>query len=434
MRECQTCWLGLGSLSREDRGAHGTRGLQPLSLMGPSHHMANGYRIGFDLCGTDAGKSGISTEIRNFLAQFVQQAPQHEYHLVGLDEDREAYVQGVYEETPNVHFHEVPGKYGSPSKNIYWHMRHLPKLAQSLQLDAFYITAGNRRGARLPGIPVIASIPDLWNKTMKGKFGFARQFYLDRVLPRYIKQAEGLTAISAYTRDDMVDHYGIPAEDIVVTPLGCDRSIFKPAPLEEAQAFLAQHPKGIPTPFIAYAARIEHPAKNHIDLVRAFEILKREHDIPHALLCPGKPWPGSEPLYEVIDQSPYKDAMHFPGLVKADYIAAMFQAADVAVSPSLYEGFGLPVIEAMACGAPMVVSNIKIFDEVAGDAALKFEPGKPEQLAEQMWKLLSDATVREDYRKRGLENAAKFTWERSGRLTLDVIEREIQKQRDRKAH
>lgn len=385
------------------------------------------YRIGFDLCGTDAGKSGLSSEIRNFLAQFVAQAPHHKFHLVGLQEDFDAYVAGLYEDTPNVHFHEVPDKYASPSKNIYWHLRHLPKFAQSLKLDAFYITAGNRRGTRIPGIPVIASIPDLWNKTLKGKFGFARQFYLDHVLPRYIKKAEGLTAISEYTRDDMVEYYGIPKDEITVTPLGCDQKLFKPEDPSKAAATLAAMPNGISTPFIAYAARIEHPAKNHMDLVKAFEILKREHEVPHELLCPGKRWPGSEPLYDVIYKSPYKDSMHFPGLVSPDYIAAMFQAADVAVSPSLYEGFGLPVVEAMACGAPIVVSDIKIFAEVAGDAALKFTPGKPEQLAEQLWKLISDDALRAEYRKRGVENASKFTWERAGKLTLDVIEHEAAK-------
>ena len=102
------------------------------------------YLIGFDLCGTDAGKSGLSSVIRNFLPQFVVQAPHHEFHLVGLREDFDAYVAGIYEDTANVHFHEVPGNYGSPSKNIYWHLQHLPKLAQSLRLEAFYITAGNR--------------------------------------------------------------------------------------------------------------------------------------------------------------------------------------------------------------------------------------------------------------------------------------------------
>ena len=200
----------------------------------------------------------------------------------------------------------------------------------------------------------------------------------------------------------MVEYYGIPAEQITVTPLGCDQKLFKPEDPATAAASLAEMPSEISSPFIAYAARIEHPAKNHMDLVRAFEILKREHDVPHALLCPGKRWPGSEPLFELIDKSPYKDAMHFPGLVSPDYIAAMFQAADVAVSPSLYEGFGLPVVEAMACGAPIVVSDIKIFAEVAGDAALKFIPGKPEHLAEQLWTLISDDELRADYRKRGV--------------------------------
>ncbi len=379
-------------------------------------------RIGIDLCGTDAGKSGMSTVVRAYLCEFRRQFPQHHFCLIGLREDREAYVDGVYEDASNFSFHEIPEAYASPSRNVLWHVFKLGAFVRKLELDALLVLAGNRRGAAMKGVPVIVSIPDLWHKVIPGKFGWQRRLYLDWLLPRYWRRAARITAVSEHTRQELSNYYDILPNEVVVTPNGCDHEWFRPGDPDEAVAVIRKEIPQAKPPFIGFASRIEHPSKNHQDLIRAFEILKESHDIPHSLICPGKSWPGSEPVFEMVENSPYKDVIHFPGFVSKEFIPALFQANDIAIFPSRYEGFGLPVVEAMACGSPMVTSDIAVLAEVGGDATLTFTPGKPEQLAEQMWKLLSDPSLRASMREKALANAARFRWDTTVKLVMDTIE------------
>ena len=119
--------------------------------------------------------------------------------------------------------------------------------------------------------------------------------------------------------------------------------------------------------------------------------------------------------------------IHFPGFVSSECLPALFQAADVAVYPSCYEGFGLPVLEAMACGAPMVTSDIEVLTEVGGDAALRYTPGDPAALAGQLDRFLNDPDLRERHRQSGIDRAARFQWATTARLTMEVIERVAQR-------
>lgn len=233
------------------------------------------------------------------------------------------------------------------------------------------------------------------------------------------KQAVCFISISEQTKQDLMSCYAVDEARIRVIPLAVS-SRFGPAIPEAAvQAVLRKY--RLPTNFIFSLGSLE-PRKNTTALLRAYARLKLEEQSDHPLVIAGcAGWLNSN-VRSVVEDLKLGSQVKFLGYVDECDLPALYRAASLFVYPSLYEGFGLPVLEAMSCGVPVVISNSSSLPEVAGDAALYFDPHCVEEFTEQMTRLLSDETLQEEYRQRSLSRSQHFSMERMAMQTLQIYE------------
>ncbi|MCS7283792.1 MAG: glycosyltransferase family 1 protein [Anaerolineae bacterium] len=244
--------------------------------------------------------------------------------------------------------------------------------------------------------------------------------WLDVLATRTLRKAEILIAISASTRDAVACALRYPVEQIRVIPLGVDHTFFAPCPVPPE--FDARYGLDTRCRYVLYVGS-ENPRKNLPTLLRAFARLYR--DLPNVrLIRVGaiQYFSHARQLQQEIRALGLEKAvLHFPTVSDEDLVL-FYNRADLVVVPSLYEGFGLPVLEAMACGTPVVCSNATSLPEVAGDAALLVSPLDEEEWTQAMARLLTDRSLWEDLRARGLARARLFTWERTAEETLKVYQ------------
>jgi len=252
-----------------------------------------------------------------------------------------------------------------------------------------------------------------------GKYDHARSIYQTRVLPLLFKRLTHIVAISESTKRDLQEFAGIPDERISVIHHAADTGIFYPRDRENALTSVRKY--GVRSPYVVYTSRIESPSKNHIRLIHAFEQLKQREAIPHQLVLAGSDWHGAEEVKHTAASSPYSQDICLTGFVDGEDLPSLYCGADMMVFPSLFEGFGLPILEAMACGVPVACSDISSMPEIAGDAAVLFDPLEVESIADGMLSILGSAENSNVLADRGLERASEFSWEKTARMTLEVI-------------
>ena len=228
------------------------------------------------------------------------------------------------------------------------------------------------------------------------------------------RRADRIVTISEHGRAEVVELLGVPPERVAVAYPGVDER-FAPLPRAEVEAFRAR--AGLPRRCILYLGTLE-PRKNVAALVRAYATLRREQELPHKLvLAGGVGWQAS-PIYALVEELGLRDDVLFPGFVTAEEQVLWYNAADLFAYPSLYEGFGLPPLEAMACGVPVVASDRASLPEVVGDAGRLVDPERPGALAEALGAVLGDSAARERMAAAGPERARRFTW---GAMTEQVL-------------
>ncbi|MDP8922648.1 MAG: glycosyltransferase family 4 protein [Chloroflexota bacterium] len=250
----------------------------------------------------------------------------------------------------------------------------------------------------------------------------ALRAYLENTVPDSARRADFIVADSDNTRRDVISLLGIDPERVAVVPGGVDPSFHPVDDPSRQRALRARLGLGADTPYILFVGVIE-PRKNLVGLFEAFAILKSRRSLPHKLVVVGrKGWLWEETM-ERAATSPFRQDIVFPGFIPDGELATLYTAAETFVFPSHYEGFGLPVLEAMACGAPVVSSRASSLPEVVGDAGMQVDPGDPEGLAAALELLALNAELRADLRRRGLERAGQFTWTAAARSLLDVYER-----------
>ena len=304
--------------------------------------------------------------------------------------------------------------------NVAWHQACLPGYCRRRGYDVLFLPAGNRRVSIHAPCPAVGTVHDFSNLHVKGKYDPARMFYQGHVLPWMVRRLKKVITISESSKRDIVECAGVPETRVSVISLALDHGNYFPRHGVEA----AERIRGryhIDRPYILYISRIEHPGKNHVGLIRAFEKLKAAERIPHQLVLAGSDWNRAEEVHRIAEASRWKSDIVFTGFVPQGDLPDLYCASDVFVFPSLYEGFGLPVLEAMACGTPVACSNTSSMPEVAGDAALLFDPGDSEAIASALRNLLTDADLRADCIRKGIERSRLFNWSTTASKTLDVI-------------
>jgi glycosyltransferase involved in cell wall biosynthesis len=232
------------------------------------------------------------------------------------------------------------------------------------------------------------------------------------------KSARRVIAISETTKRDLVKHYHVPPRKIIVINHGRD-SIFAPVDDEARRAEIAAK-YGIQAPYCIHVGTLQ-PRKNLGLLVEAWDILRGGMERPPQLLLAGKRGWLYESLFDMVEARGLTELVRFADYVERDDLPALYSGALALTFPSLYEGFGLPPLEAMSCGTPVIASTATSLPEVVGDAGLLLEPHDPHPWAEAVQRLMLDPALQAELRRKGLERASGFTWERCARQTLQVL-------------
>jgi glycosyltransferase involved in cell wall biosynthesis len=237
-----------------------------------------------------------------------------------------------------------------------------------------------------------------------------------------MRTADLIFTDSEYSKNDMVSEWNVPAERIVVTYLGVDQDLFRAQELRPCEKATLAKRYGLNRDFILYVGAVVRK-KNLARLIRAFRlVMSRRKDFDFQLVLCGRRWSkGYAEISDLCEDPSAREGIVLTGSVPDHDLAILYRGAACLVMPSFYEGFGLPVVEAMASGVPVICSNRSCLPEIGGDAALYFDPESVEEMSAVMERVLNDSTLRKQLTARGAERAGKFSWENCARTTLSVL-------------
>ncbi|MDB6059532.1 MAG: hypothetical protein JWO95_3376 [Verrucomicrobiales bacterium] len=365
-------------------------------------------KIGISTSVVARGRSGIGQYVFGLVRALLDQPSGHEYVLFVLESDTHLFnfAEG------RAKIVTVPERFRSPIKDILWHQLRLPALVRELGIDVMHVPS-YRRLLWTKSCARVGTVHDCAAFEVKGKYDLARMFYGRVVARSLVWRQDKIIAISHTTATDIQKYFGLAKEHMSVIHNGVDHCRFSPA---QPNRFNRD------APCFLYVSRLEHPAKNHWRLIQAFNQFKEVTDSNWKLVLAGGDWHGADVIHRAAKESPYADDIHMLGFVSDADLPDLYRAADVFVYPSLYEGFGMPPIEAMACGCPVIVSPRGALAEVVGDAAYIVNPEQIDSIRLAMQRIATDNAARTQLRTAGLERAAKFDWRRTALETVRVYE------------
>ncbi|HEY3398405.1 MAG TPA: glycosyltransferase family 1 protein [Armatimonadota bacterium] len=266
-------------------------------------------------------------------------------------------------------------------------------------------------------VPLVQLIHDLQVFDLPQNFSALKRWYLYRRLPESARRATRVVAISEFTRQSVVQHLGVPAERVTVI-LEAAAPEFSPRP--EAEIAELRRRYGVEGPYLLCLST-SHKHKQLDRLARVFGRLRAERGWTERLVLGGLPGSGERELQAALAEAACGEAVCHLGRLPAETLPALYSGAEGFIFPSCYEGFGLPVVEAMACGCPVASSSCGSLPEAAGDAALMFDATSEAELAAAVIRLVEEPALRADLRERGLARTAQLSWADTAARTLAVL-------------
>ena len=374
-------------------------------------------RIAIDYTAGIRQQAGIGTYARNLVAAMLAQDTTNQWTLItsGQPTDERSFPNAE-----NVVGHSVfvPDRY----LNVLWYRWRMPLPPPSLftghadlyhGLD-FVLPPLNRKIRKVVTVYDLAflehpeyAVPSLAE-------------YLKKVVPQAVASADVVATISHEVSRTLIEHFNTPAEKLTVIPCGVEsyfRRITDPILLDATRnKFGLKHP-------LVLGVGTQEPRKNHIGLIKAFYKTQQQKNAPAMLaIAGGKGW-----LYEetqnLVRELKLEDKVRFLGRVTDHELVTLYSLADAFAFPSFFEGFGIPPIEAMACGAPVITSSVSSLPEVAGDAAILVDPHDIDALADAISRIIESETLQEELRQKGFERVQQYTWANSAKKMLSVYQK-----------
>jgi len=371
-------------------------------------------KIGIIAFPYDRGRSGIWNYIKNLITE-----------IVALDRDNEYYIFTSHNFNLNQN-NVTQVLFGSkwinnPIINILWHQLYLPYAANRFKLDILHLPAGNRRMILFKNCKIVTTVHDLSQFHVANKYGILRMIYTNKILPLIANHLNKIISISESTKKDILRYWKAKDKDIVILPNGIDRDfLIKIKGMDGKKAERVLEKYKINGDFIFYVSRLEHPGKNHVGFIKAYDRLRQETGLPHKLVLAGSGWSRTDAIFNEAKRSRFSSDIIFTDYIPEDEMPYLYTAAKLFAFPSLYEGFGIPLLEAMACGTPIICSNVSSMPEVLDDCGLLFDPKDPEDMAGKMKMMLTDPGLRAQCVKKGLERVKAFNWEDVAGRTVQI--------------
>lgn len=371
-------------------------------------------RIAISTSVIQRGRTGIAQYVFALVRALLPYARQHEFQLLVLEEDMPLFEFA----REQVRLIPVPEAERPAVRNILWHQRRLPAMARAEAWDVLHVPSYRRLLWPQP-CPLAATIHDLAPFRVSGKYDPLRMFYGRVVVRRLAHRQNAIIAISENTADDIRSCFGVADSRLRVIHNGLDHERFNPGSQAAAKASV-QTRFQLQQPYFLYVSRLEHPAKNHVRLIAAYEAFRKATRLPWLLVLGGSDWHGVEAIRAAAAASAFASDIRFLGFVADAELPDLYRAAGAFVYPSLYEGFGFPPVEAMACGCPVISSTRGALAEVVADAAECIDPLDVPDLDTALRTLATDETRRRQLVAAGLANAQRYRWDHCARATLDV--------------
>ncbi len=370
-------------------------------------------KIGLVTLGSDGGRSGIGRYTAEMIDAFRVES-EVDLEVVGRREEEALWVGPAASDRPRW----IGPRFGGPLSEILWVLLVLPVLAWRRGWEVAFFPAGNRRLPLWMPCPTVGTVHDVAMLHVPRRYGRARELYVLRVLPWLIRRLTRVVSVSRTSALDIEESTGIPVDRIEVIANGVDHDRFHPRPEPEARARLDETLGA--APYLLYVARIEHPSKNHLGLIEAFERFRASGAPRVRLVLAGGNAERADEVHARIAQSPVAEDIVALGFVPDADLPELYRGTAGAAMPSFYEGFGIPAVEALACGVPVAVSDCPALVEVAGAVATVLPARDPEAWAGWMSRVTAvdglDAGA-----DRRTSHALAYDWRRSAAETLATI-------------
>lgn len=302
----------------------------------------------------------------------------------------------------------------NPGIRLIWEQISFPKLVQRSGVDLLH-SLHYTRPVWLPCKSVV-TYHDMTFFLYPHLHARSKRVFFPMAIRASARQADALIAVSESTRQDAIRILGIPPQKITTAQLGVDPSFTPISDIEQKRRIAEKY--HLPKKFILYVGLVE-PRKNLPKLISAYK-KSVDNGIEHKLVVVGRYGWMYEEVFRQIEALNLKDNVFLAGYISQEDLPMVYNLASLFVYPTLYEGFGLPSLEAMACGLPVISTNVSSLPEIIGDAGVLVPPDDVDSLYQAIQKVLKDEKLSEDLIQKGLEQAAKFTWERTARSTLQV--------------
>lgn len=358
--------------------------------------------------GASYRSAGIHHYIANLLPHLPAAGPELRYTV---------FVGEGQPNVPGANIRRSAWPTARPLARIIWEQLAQPLALRRLRPDLLHSLAFI--SPVLSACPTVVTVYDLSFRVMPERFLPAQRLYLSTLTAHSCRRARRVIAISESTKADVVRLFHLAADKVEVACPGVD-PVFQPWPSSEVEAFRIH--KGLPEKFILYLGTLE-PRKNLAALIRAFSNLQSRARVRNLklILAGAKGWLYQD-LFQLVQQLNLTDDVFFPGYVPAEELAGWYNAATVFAYPSSYEGFGMPVLEALACGRPVVTSNVSSLPEAGGQVAFQVEPQDVAALSEALMSALTDPAAS---LTRGPAHAARFTWPAAAARTVASYRRAL---------
>lgn len=361
-------------------------------------------RVALDAIPLVAAKTGIGHYTDALAAALAQIHSDHEYTLISPFDFALPASRVV---PPNL------SRMFLPVRSVFrrWWLVGLPAFLQISPFDVFHGT--NYCIPVFAPCPTVVTVHDLslFRRSSTHEDENVRRG--KRRIPLMIRRATRIIAPSEWTRREILEHFNVDPALVRVIPEGARREM-RPLTREECSGVLQKH--GITSPYLLFVGTIE-PRKNLPTLLRAYdELLRATPHRPKLILCGGNGWKNDE-VYRLVDELKLTEMVRFLGYVGDEDLPALYSAADCFLYPSVYEGFGLPPLEAMACGTPVITSDASSLPEVVGAHGLTHAPQDYLGLTALIARVLGDKETSDHYRQAGLDRSRVFSWDRAARET-----------------
>lgn len=344
---------------------------------------------------------GIGVYTQEIFKRVVQLMPEHQFYFLF---DRQYASEFVFAD--NV----IPIRINPPARHPflwYWWFEHsIPKVLRNIAADVFISPDGF--ATLRTSVPQILTIHDLGFEHYPEHTPFLVHKYYQHFTPKYCQKAAKILSVSAFTKQDIIDRYKINAAKIEVVYNG-----FSPIdPIAAANK--------TQVPYFIFVGAV-HPRKNILGLLKAFETFKQKYTLPHQLVIVGRKAWMLEEVETFYAQMKFKNEVIWKEHCARELMLQWMQQAEAMVYPSWFEGFGIPIVEAMHLGIPVIASQVSAIPEVAGNAALYIHPENKEEIADAMYKIVTDTKLRAQLIENGKLRAQYFSWDLSAQKVAEII-------------